>query len=139
MNDPRATVEAFIAAFNAGDHDAMLSLLAPDFFDHTPVPGQGKGPEAFVAVKVDGFRTAFEDIDLSKGEMLVDRDRVAYSWSLRARNAGPFAGYPATGRDVHFGGLNLHRVSEGRIVEHWSVYDSLQLLQQLGLFTWGSS
>jgi predicted ester cyclase len=33
---------------------------------------------------------------------------------------------------VRFAGLEFNRVLNGRIVEHWSMFDNLALLQQIG-------
>ena len=41
-------------------------------------------------------------------------------------------GIPPTGREVEILVIDIVRVEDGRIVEHWNVVDRLGLLQQLG-------
>jgi steroid delta-isomerase-like uncharacterized protein len=135
--DPSSVVREFVRASNAWDTAAILRVLAPDFVDHTPSPGQGEGARAFIDQKLADLRAAFPDVELTVDDELVDGERIAWRWTLRGTNQGPFAGYPATGRAVEFGGVNIEVVADGRVVEHWSVYDSLQMLQQLELFRWG--
>jgi steroid delta-isomerase-like uncharacterized protein len=135
--DPRRVVREFVRASNAWDTQAILRVLAPDFVDHTPNPGQREGAEAFVHQKLGELRAAFPDVELAIDDELVEGHRIAWRWTLRGTNRGPFAGYPATGREVVFGGVNIDVVDGGRVVQHWSIYDSLQMLQQLKLFHWG--
>lgn len=47
-------------------------------------------------------------------------------------HTGEFLGIPPTGRRVSMSGIAIHRVQDGRIVEHWAQIDALGLLQQLG-------
>ena len=42
-------------------------------------------------------------------------------------------GVPATGKQVTMSGINFMRIAEGRIVEHWANYDTLGLMQQIGV------
>jgi predicted SnoaL-like aldol condensation-catalyzing enzyme len=42
-------------------------------------------------------------------------------------------GIPATNRDYTIAGIDVHRVAEGRMAEHWHVVDQLSQLQQLGM------
>ncbi len=42
-------------------------------------------------------------------------------------------GIPPTGRQATVGGINIARFAGGKIVEEWSHWDQLGLLQQLGV------
>ena len=132
MSDAQHVIDAFVAAINAGDDDALLALLADDFVDRTPNPLHGSDREAFVTDKIRGLRTSFPDLQLRVDETLVDGDRISYLWTLTGTNDGPFADQGPTGIPVEFRGMNLETVRDGRIVEHWSVHDALSLFHQLG-------
>ena len=41
-------------------------------------------------------------------------------------------GLPPTGRRVEIGLIDIVRVADGRVVEHWNAVDTLGMLQQLG-------
>jgi len=47
-------------------------------------------------------------------------------------HTGDFLGIPATGRQVTMSGITIHRVTNGKLSEHWAQIDALSLLQQLG-------
>ena len=42
-------------------------------------------------------------------------------------------GIPPSGRTVTMGLIDIVRISEGRVVEHWSMGDTLGMMQQLGV------
>jgi predicted ester cyclase len=45
------------------------------------------------------------------------------------------AGIPPSGNEMDVMAIAVHRVADGRIVEHWGVTDSAPLLAQLGVIT----
>ena len=47
-------------------------------------------------------------------------------------HTGELLGIPPTGREVEILVIDVVRVADGRIVEHWGIVDRLGLLQQLG-------
>jgi predicted ester cyclase len=42
-------------------------------------------------------------------------------------------GIPPSGRSVSMGLIDIVRISDGRVVEHWSMGDTLGLMQQLAV------
>jgi predicted ester cyclase len=131
MTEPRDVVQQFVAAINAADDDALLELLHDDFVDRTPNPLQGTGRDAF-ASKIRQLRNAFSDMSLRVDQVVAEGDVVSFLWTLSGTNDGPFADWEPTGIPVEFNGMNLQRLADGRVVEHWSIHDALSLFHQLG-------
>ena len=52
---------------------------------------------------------------------------------MRGTHTGEFQGIPPTGKQVTMGGISINRFAEGKLAEHWSQFDSLGLMQQLGV------
>lgn len=50
----------------------------------------------------------------------------------RGVHAGELLGIPATGNEVETEGIAVHRIADGKIVEHWQVSDVARVLQQVG-------
>ena len=70
--------------------------------------------------------------------MAVDGD-VAWARNVATgTNDGSFMGHPPTGRPMRIDVIDVVRVRDGRIVEHWGVPDRLGVLRQLGLTASGS-
>lgn len=132
MADARELARRFQDAINAGDEAALLDLLHEDFVDHTPNPSHGATRADFVTQKMRGLRASFSDLQLRVEQVVAEGDTVAVLWTMTGTNDGPFAGEDATGSFIRFSGMNLERIEDGRIAEHWSVYDSQTLFHQLG-------
>jgi predicted ester cyclase len=49
-------------------------------------------------------------------------------------HTGPFMGHPPSGRRFQAAGIDVFRVAGGQLAEHWSVFDTLGMLMQLGLY-----
>lgn len=48
-------------------------------------------------------------------------------------HVGEFFGIPPTGKSFQFAGVDIHRLQEGKLAEHWHVVDVFAMLQQLGV------
>ena len=66
-------------------------------------------------------------------EYVAEGDRVVWRWTVRGTDTGGFMGKPATGKRIEVTGVNIQRLANGLIVEHWSFPDLLELQRQLGV------
>jgi len=72
---------------------------------------------------VELYKSVLEELNVTVEEQLVDGDRVTSRFVVTGR---------AGKRRVRFNGITISRFENGRIVEDWSVTDTLSLLRQLG-------
>ncbi len=117
---------------NAGNLALIDELVAPDFIEHEDlppgVPPGREGLKAFFAEWRSGFpdgRVTLE-LEIAEGDLVVGYE----TW--RGTQQGTFMGMPASGRPVTFKVIDIVRVANGQIVEHWGLGDNLSLLQQIG-------
>ena len=132
--DPAASEAAYrrlVAAVGAGREDEVAEVLAPEFVDHNPVPGQAPGPPGFVEW-MRAARAAFPDLTATVQDVVTASDRLAGRVRYRGTHQGPFIGVAATGRSVEFEAFHLVRFWNGRVVEWWGTADLLGALQQIG-------
>ena len=66
-------------------------------------------------------------------DMFAEDDAVITKKTFAGTNQAEFMGVPATGRHVSFQYVDIMRVRDGRIIEHWNVVDQLSWIIQLGL------
>jgi predicted ester cyclase len=52
--------------------------------------------------------------------------------SVSGSHQQPFQNIPPTGKQVSITAIDIIRIADSKIVEHWGVMDQLALLQQLG-------
>ena len=103
----------------AGDPAAVRDLVAEDFLDHDPLPGQPAGVEGAEYV-VSTMHGAQPDLRFTIEELIAEADRVVILWTLRGTNTGPMLGRPASGRPVELTAIVIWRIADGRIAERWA-------------------
>ena len=65
------------------------------------------------------------------GRFVAEGDRVAGLLTARGTHIGLFMGIPATGSQVEFRTMDIFRIADGKIAEHWAMPDQFALRQQL--------
>jgi predicted ester cyclase len=60
---------------------------------------------------------------------------VCTSWTARGTHHGELFGIEPTGKQATVSGVTIDRFTSGRIVESWTTWDVLGLMQQLGAVT----
>ncbi len=123
---------AFEEGWNAGNLDVFGEVTSPDYVLHDPTV-----PEDVVGVDgIKGFASAFlgafPDLRFAIEEQVAEGDKVVTRKLLRGTHRGELMGIPPTDRPVEFAVIDIVRVADGRIVEHWNVVDQRGLLRQLG-------
>jgi predicted ester cyclase len=124
--------QAIERGWNQGDLAAIDELFADDFIEHQA--GIAPGREG-VKGSIRFLHTAFPDLHLTVEDAAADGDRAWFRIGAVGTHAGPFGEIPATGRRFRIDVIDIVRVVDGRIVEHWGVADRTSLAQQIGLVT----
>jgi len=105
-------------------------VLAMDLIEHNPLPGQGAGREGHKQV-VALFRSALPDLQVTTEDVLEEEDRVALRWKAEGTHHGDLMGLAPTGKRVTLTGIEILRVSGGKIVERWAEDNGQAVLAQL--------
>lgn len=72
------------------------------------------------------------DPQMTFGNFLAEGDLVAFTVTISGSQQGIFAGAPPAGKAEVVNGMNVERFADGKIVEHWSQFDTSGLLRQVG-------
>ena len=129
----KAAARRFLEETDKGNLDVIDELVSPDAIDHNPFPGQAPGAQGVKQV-FGMLRTAFPDMSRSIEDMVAEGDRVAFRSTLHGTHRGEFLGIPATGKQVALPGIDIIRFDDdGKMVEHWGLFDVPLLMQQLGV------
>jgi predicted ester cyclase len=126
-----AIVRNWFRTINDRDTHAEQQARSPHFVAHipgSPGPLDGAGWEMFISILVGGF----PDMHLAVEDVIADGDRVAVRWTFHGTHTGAFLGIEPTGRRVTMSAIEINRVEDGKIAEHWVQLDQLGILQQLG-------
>jgi hypothetical protein len=76
---------------------------------------------------------AFPDLRTAEADSVKEGDMVAFRWLLSGTQEGEFMGVAPTGRRVEAMGMDIVRLADGEIVEHWGEFDAVGLLRRMGI------
>lgn len=130
--------EEEIAAWNAHDVERAVAVFPDDIvWLDTGSPQPLKGKDA-LRQYLQGWFTAFPDIQITVTNRVVTEDQVASELDFTGTNSGPLqlapgATIPATGRKVNGKGTYFVRFKDGKAVEVHSYPDLAGMMMQLGL------
>jgi steroid delta-isomerase-like uncharacterized protein len=130
----RRMARRWIDAFNARDDGAETAARTADYIAHAPDSIEPAALDSDAWVEFLGvFLEGFPDLHLEVLDSSADEVTVAQRILFTGTHTGPFRGLPPTGRKVRFAGLEINRMVDGRVAEHWFQLDAVTLFQQLGL------
>ena len=124
----RRLYEEFV---NKGDMEAFEDLVADDFVEHEEFPGMTPDREG-VKQTFTHMRQAFPDFRFEVEEMIAEDDKVVCRFRVHGTHRAEFMGIEPSGNRVDVPAIDIFRLEDGKIAEHWGVSDSLSMMQQLG-------
>ena len=129
----KALARRFIETFNTEDLTAVDEFIAASFTNHDPgTPPLPTGPEGYRQL-VRTYRVAFPDLYLAVEDLIAEGDKVAVRWTAQGTNTGELMGMPPTGKLGTVTGISIFIIAAGKITAQWVNWDTLGLLQQLGV------
>jgi predicted ester cyclase len=129
----KEVVRRFVDEYQTGaSESAFAELMHLEILDHSRPPGIAPGADG-VRQQFDGFRAAFPDFRATILDQIAEGDKVVTRKVFHGTHEGDLWGIPPTGREVEIHVIDIVRVEDGRIVEHWNQVDRMGLMQQLGV------
>lgn len=119
---------------NGGQLDLIDKMVAEDFVDHEAPPGQEppvRGRDVTRTV-VEGMREAFPDLEVEVQQVVAEGDLVTARTTWRGTHEGSFFGIDPSNESVEVESIDIVRVEDGVVTEHWGLMDNVALLSQIG-------
>ena len=135
-DDNKRVVAAFVERCqNQHDLDYADEAFHPKFVNNYRPEGRAlpetdrpaSGFQAFYGALLRGFPDATVEIN----EQLAERDLVATRKTFRGTHLGELWDLPPTGNRVELEFIDIFRVRDGRLIEHWTSMDIGALRQQM--------
>ena len=131
MNNMKIMEEVMSEIFQKHDLSKIDDLMRDDYIQHNPNVPQGKA--GFVSYFTAKWK-AVPDSGCSVKRIVAEGDIVmVYSVSTGTHTGEGWLGAPATGNKLSFDVVDIFRIEDGKLAEHWDVADTLTLFTQLGL------
>ena len=107
-------------------------LFASNHKYHDPQTPSGSGPEGMKQV-ISTYQTAFPDAHWHVIETFTADNVIITRWKGSGTHKNELMGIPPTGKFVEVQGIWIHRIANNKIVASYNVWDTLGMLQQLGV------
>jgi steroid delta-isomerase-like uncharacterized protein len=135
MNDQNKVTARRLVEEGFNKHNLKLldEVFTTDAQSHDPQqPNLPRGPEG-VRKSMQGYLTAFPDAKLIIEREIAEGDYVVQHLRTTGTHTGELFGTPATNKKTSVIGVITSKFKDGKIVETWSLFDQLGLMQQLGV------
>ena len=137
----KAVIHRFFDEFNKGKTAALAvidELYATDIVFHSST---GKDICGLTNYKqfTSEFFDAMPDAHVTIKDIIAEGDKVAVRWTMTGTHKGEIrgkhiaSGAPPTDKKVTTWVITISRIAGGKFVEEWERYDTLGLMEQLGL------
>ena len=117
-------------AWNQQNLDVLDELMTADVINHSPTRYQ-LDLETHKQV-LSMYFTGLPDLHGTTEDLIAEGDKVVGRYTATGTHQGELI-VPATGNQVVWTGINVFRFADGKIVETWWAFDSLGIMQQIGV------
>jgi predicted ester cyclase len=129
----RVATRVVDAIDNAADPTAALDLLADDVRIRHPGRGVDERGRAAAVDCWTAWHAGLPDYREDVEQVVCDGDTVVVFTTCRGTHAGDLDGIPATGHAIEIPRVHRFRVTDGHVVEWWTVTDRGAVTDQLGV------
>jgi|LakMenEpi03Aug12_release.lakeMendotaPanAssembly.Ray.scaffolds.fasta_scaffold641675_2 steroid delta-isomerase-like uncharacterized protein len=132
IDNERLIRRYFDEVWNQGKLNVLNEIISPDYINHNPgMPNPIPGPEGLKPI-VAAIREAFPDLKYVIENIVVSDTQVAVHTIMHGTHQGDFLGIAPTNKVIRVNQMQIERIANNKIIEHWRVTDEYNLLKQLG-------
>ncbi len=117
--------------FGNADLYVIDQFVAEDYLEHQY---NMRGGKEGLKKAILSLSKGFSNLDYELLRSSVDGDIVWVHYRCTGEHTAPFMGQEATGRKFSIDVIDIARIHDGKLVEHWGIPDRFALLMQLGIF-----
>jgi predicted ester cyclase len=121
-------LDKYVAAVNAHDTSTFDEIHTENYIQHS-----GRSPNG-LAAQVENFRAIFArmpDVQATVEDRIIQGDRIVARMTFTATHTQPLQGIAPTGRRFTLRTIDIWRVENGKLAEHWDVVETAGLQRQL--------
>lgn len=119
---------------NRGNIDLCEEIFSPNFINHTPprqIPNDVEGMRMIFSMT----RDAFPDGKFTILDQISDESKVWTRKAFLGSFTEPYGTLPPNGNKIEYEIIDIIKIVQGKMVEHWNIINQLPLLKQLGIPT----
>jgi steroid delta-isomerase-like uncharacterized protein len=119
-DENKAIARRVYEIISAGDFEKAVEIVDAEVPDNELLPGDP--PAKLIDTFTETFseaREGFPDLTIAVEEVMAEGDKVTARVTMHGTHQGEFQGIAPTGRRVEVRALDMFRIENGKIVEHW--------------------
>lgn len=123
-----ALLDRYVAAVNAHDTSVFPTIFSDSYIQHS-----GRSPSG-LAAQIGNFQRILElwpDIQMHVEDRVIADDKIVARVTFTATHSRTVLNVDPTGRKISFGTIDIWRVRDGKLAEHWDLVDTVGLQKQL--------
>lgn len=118
--------------FESGDVSQLDKFVVKDMNEHTPdpliIPTGIEGLKELIRVN----HIAFPDLKIKVYNITGEGDLIYTHFNWSGTNTGPIRDAEPTMKSINIDGVDIIKIYNGKIIEHWGYWDAIKFLNQLG-------
>jgi len=123
-----ALADRYAAAVNAHDTSSFPDIHTESYIQHS-----GRSPSG-LAAQIELFKRIFAampDLRMVVEDRIIAGDKIVTRNAFSATHTNTVRGFPPTGKPFTFHTIDIWRVENGKLAEHWDVTDTVEVLRAL--------
>jgi len=126
--------EFYTEFLNKGNIKLLDSLVADDYIENEPIPGfelNKKGLKDYFKMMF----VAFPDFKANIDFMVEEKDKVVIYLTYTGTHKGNYMGAKGSNKKINFKAIDIIKIKNGKMVEHWGVLDVMTMMEQLEMIS----
>ena len=119
--------------WNQGKPELAEELISPAYTRTDPATPWVTGDREGIKQLMMAFRSSFPDLHFEAQEVIPAENTVVVRWAATGTHKGELLGIAPTGKPVNIMGTSIYRLSGGQMVDEYTIWDSMGMMQQLGV------
>jgi steroid delta-isomerase-like uncharacterized protein len=131
MDNAQIARGVFEEIFSQGKQELIEQYFERSYRGHDTLIGEADRDRFRQSVQM--YRAAFPDLNIKVDDLVAASEKVLVRWTARGTHRGQFLGKSPTNKKVEVDGISVLTFRNGKIVEDYTQWDVLSLLQELGI------
>ncbi|MDF1759476.1 MAG: ester cyclase [Coxiellaceae bacterium] len=121
----------FNEAWSKGNLDVLDEIISPHYVNHAAaIENPEPGPAGLKPI-IEAMRQGIPDLHYDILNIVDGGDHVAVYTMMKGTHTGDFFGMAPSNQKISVQQMQIERIENGQLVEHWRVTDDLTLLKQI--------
>ncbi len=116
--------------FEKGNKEVLKEIVADTFINHSALPNFPTDIAGLIQF-VEMLHKGFADLRVDIHEQLGESDLISTRKTIHATHTGEIMGHRPTGKSVIMNVIDIIKLKNGKIVDHWGRNDFMNVIQQL--------